>query len=70
MIAKKTGASVIHVPKWLAVLGSQPPKLFTKNLGENLTYFTHITTHDMLGPQYGSSTFKEYLDTLDMTKLP
>jgi len=70
MIAKKTGASVIHVPKWLAVLGSQPPKLFAKNLGENLTYFTYITTHDMLCSPCGSTTFKEYLDTLDLSKLP
>jgi len=70
MIAKKTGATVIHVPTWLAKLGSQLPKLLAKNLGENLTYFTHITTNDMLGSPYGSTTFKEYLDTLDLTKLP
>jgi len=70
MIAEKTGALLIHVPKWLAVLGSQPPKLLTKNLGENLTYFTHITTHDMLSTKYGAITFKEYLDTLDINKIP
>lgn len=70
MIAGKTGASLIHVPIWLAKLGSKPPKLFTKNLGENLSYFTHITTHDMLGTPYGTTTFREYLDTLDLKKLP
>jgi uncharacterized protein YbjT (DUF2867 family) len=70
MIAEKTGAILIHVPIWLAKLGSKPPKLFTKNLGENLTYFTHITTHDMLGTSYGNTTFKEYLDNLDLNKLP
>lgn len=70
MIAEKTGAYKIHVPKWLAKLGSKPPKLFTKNLGENINYFTHITTHDMLGTPYGTITFKEYLDTLDLNKLP
>ena len=70
MIAEKTGATLIHVPKWLAILGSQPPKLFTKNLGENLTYFTHITTHDMLGKASGTTTYKEYLNTLDLNTLP
>jgi uncharacterized protein YbjT (DUF2867 family) len=70
MIAEKTGALLIHVPIWLAKSGSKLPKLFTKNLGENLTYFTHITTHDMLGTPYGNTTFKEYLDTLDLNKLP
>jgi uncharacterized protein YbjT (DUF2867 family) len=70
MAADKTGASVIHVPVWLAKLGSKPPKLFTRNLGENLSYFIHITTHDMLSPKYGSITFKEYLDSLDTKKLP
>ncbi|MEH6407317.1 MAG: NAD(P)H-binding protein [Leeuwenhoekiella sp.] len=70
MIAKKTGASLIHVPTWMAKLGSKPPKLFTKNLGENLTYFTHITTNDMLGSPYGTTTFKQYLENLDLNKLP
>lgn len=70
MIAKKTGASLIHIPVWLAKLGSKPPKLFTKNLGENLTYFTHITTNDMLGSPYGTTTFKQYLENLDLNKLP
>lgn len=70
MTAEKTGALLIHVPIWLAKLGSKPPKLFTKNLGENLSYFIHITTHDMLSTKNGSITFKEYLDTLDIDKLP
>ena len=70
MIAKKTGAFVLHVPKWLAKAGSQPPKLFTKNLGENLSYFTHITTHDMLGVAHGKTTFKEYLNNIDLNELP
>lgn len=70
MVARKTGATLIHIPKWLAKLGSKPPKLFTRNLGENLTYFTHITTNDMLGTPYGKTTFKEYLETLDLNKLP
>lgn len=70
MIAEKTGAKLIHVPLWLAKLGSKPPKMFAKNLGENLSYFTHITTHDMLGSPYGEITFKEYLDNLDLKKLP
>lgn len=70
MIAEKTGAKLIHVPLWLAKLGSKPPKMFTKNLGENLSYFNHITTHDMLGSPYGEITFKEYLDNLDLKKLP
>lgn len=70
MIAEKTGAVLIHVPLWLAKLGSKPPKLFTKNLGENLTYFTYITTHDMLAESYGAITFNEYLDNLDLNNLP
>lgn len=69
MIAEKTSAKLIHVPVWLAKLGSKPPKIFTKNLGESLSYFTYITTHDMLGAPYGEITFKEYLDTLDLKKL-
>tara|TARA_R110002020_G_scaffold108281_2_gene251099 strand:- start:89649 stop:90560 length:912 start_codon:yes stop_codon:yes gene_type:complete len=70
MIAKKTGGFVIHVPKWLAKAGSKSPKLFTKNLGENLSYFTHITTNDMLGTAHGKTTFKEYLSNLDLNQLP
>ncbi len=70
MIAEKTGARLIHVPVWLAKLGSKPPKLFFKNLSENLTYFTHITTHDMVAKPYGSAKFKDYLDNLDLNKLP
>ncbi len=41
MAAEKTGALLIHVPVWLAKLGSKPPKLFAKNLGENLSYFIY-----------------------------
>jgi len=70
MVAKKTGGKVIFVPKWLAKLGSKPPKLFAKNLGQNLSYFIYITTHDMVNPKYGAISFKEYLDTLDLNKIP
>lgn len=70
MVAEKTGAHLIHVPKWLAKLGSKPPKLFTRNLGENLSYFIHITTHDMIAGKYGSTTFREYLDSLDLSQIP
>ncbi|WP_031428315.1 SDR family oxidoreductase [Flavimarina sp. Hel_I_48] len=70
MIAEKTGARLIFVPKWLAKLGSKPPKLFAKNLGQNLSYFIYITTHDMVNPEHGTITFKEYLQTLDLNKIP
>ena len=70
MIEKKIGGSIIKVPKTLAQLGADIPKIFDEDMHDKLDYFTFITTNDMIGEKNGNITFWEYLDNLDLNDLP
>lgn len=70
MIKEKIGGQIIKVPKLMAEWGAEIPKIFSEDIHDKLDYFTYITTNDMIGEQRGSVTFKEYLQTLDLNKLP
>ena len=60
-VAQHTGASVINLPSWMVVAGLGVVRLFSQNLYDKLSYFTYITTHDMVAPPYGQQTFAAYL---------
>ncbi|MGB3776757.1 MAG: SDR family oxidoreductase [Tunicatimonas sp.] len=61
LVAEHTGARRLNVPVWLVLLGLRVLQVFSKNLYDKLSYFTYITTHDMLAPSYGEQTFSAYL---------
>jgi uncharacterized protein YbjT (DUF2867 family) len=62
LVATHTGARLLHVPRWLVLLGLRVLRPFSKNIHDKLRYFTYITTHDMVAPPYGKRTFAHYLD--------
>lgn len=70
MIKDKIGGQIIKVPKGIAEMGVAIPKFFDEDMGDKLDYFTFITTNDMIGEKNGSITFSEYLEGLDLNKLP
>ncbi len=70
MIKEKIGGQIIKIPKNVAEVGVAIPKFFSDDMGDKLDYFTFITTNDMIGESHGSITFKDYLKTLDIKKLP
>lgn len=70
LIKEKIGGQIIKVPKNIAEMGVAIPKFFSDDLGDKLDYFTFITTNDMIAEKHGSITFKEYLEGLDLNKLP
>lgn len=70
MIKEKIGGSIIKVPKTLAQLGADIPKIFDEDMHDKLDYFTFITTNDMIGEKNGNITFYEYLENLDLKDLP
>lgn len=70
MIKEKIGGQIIKVPKMIAQMGADIPKIFDEGMHDKLDYFTYITTNDMIGEKNGSVTFEEYLRTLDLKRLP
>lgn len=70
MVKEKIGGQIIKVPKMIAQMGADIPKIFSEDMHDKLDYFTYITTNDMIGEQNGSVTFREYLETLDLKQLP
>lgn len=70
MISEKIGGKIIKIPEKIAEWGMFIPDLADKDTAEKLRYFKFITTHDMIGDKYGTETFPEYLDTLDLKSLP
>lgn len=70
MIKNKIGGQIIKVPKMIAQMGADIPKIFSEGMHDKLDYFTYITTNDMIGEKNGSVTFEEYLRTLDLKRLP
>lgn len=70
MIKEKLGGQIIKVPKNIAEMGVAIPKFFSDDMGDKLDYFTFITTNDMIGEKNGSITFSEYLEGLDLNRLP
>lgn len=61
LVADHTGARRLNVPVGLVLIGLRILRLFSKNIYDKLSYFTYITTHDMVAPPYGEQTFADYL---------
>lgn len=59
-----------NIPLWMVKPGLQLIRLFNKNLYHKLSFFTYITTHDMVAPAYGNLTFEEYLENKEYQKIP
>lgn len=70
MVADKIGGKIIKVPEKVAEWGMFIPELVDMDTAEKLKYFKFITTHDMIGDKYGTETFREYLNNLDLKSLP
>jgi uncharacterized protein YbjT (DUF2867 family) len=54
----------LKVPVPFARLGTKLIRLFNRNLYDKLSFFTYITTHDMVAPQFGHHRFEDYLQQL------
>lgn len=63
LVAAHTGARRLNVPVGLVLVGLRVLRWFSKNIYDKLSYFTYITTHDMVAPPYGERTFINYLKT-------
>ncbi len=61
LVAEHTGARTLNAPVWLVLTGLRVLRVISKNLYDKLSYFTYITTHDMVAPPYGKRTFAYYL---------
>ena len=70
MLQEKIGGKIIKVPEKVAEWGMFLPELISDSISDKLSYFKYITTNDMIGEQKGEITFKQYLETLDLNKLP
>lgn len=70
MIKEKIGGKIIKVPKTIAEMGVNIPKVFSDDIHDKLDYFTYITTNDMIGESRGTIMYRDYLKTLDLKRLP
>ena len=70
MLKEKIGGKIIKIPEKVAEWGMFLPELISDSMSDKLSYFKYITTNDMIGEQKGQITFKQYLETLDLNKLP
>ncbi|MFP4097075.1 MAG: NAD(P)H-binding protein [Cyclobacteriaceae bacterium] len=53
--------ATLNIPLWLVKPGLAVVRLLSQNLYDKLSFFTYITTHDMVAPQYGKLKFEDYL---------
>lgn len=70
IIQQKTKSRIIHLPEMVVRMGLPVFSLLTKDLSTNLDFFTYVTTRDMIAPSYGSHRFQDYIDELDLEKMP
>lgn len=54
--------AMLNVPLWLVKPGLWLVSLLSQNLFDKLSYFTFITTNDMVAPKYGTLSFDDYLE--------
>lgn len=70
IVKAKTNASIMHLPEVMVRAGLPIFSFVTKDLSHNLDFFTYVTTRDMVAPSYGSRTFAEYIEHLDLDDMP
>lgn len=70
MIKNKVGGVILPVPEKVAEFGMFLPELVSDDISDKLKYFKYITSNDMIGETRGKITFKQYLENLDLNKLP
>ncbi|MEX2591242.1 MAG: NAD(P)H-binding protein [Anditalea sp.] len=70
IVQQKTNSRFIHVPEWMLRTGIPIIGIFNKSIAHNLDYFRHVSTTNMVAPKYGSITFREYVDAIDLNDLP
>ena len=70
MVQEFIGGKIISVPEKVADIGMLLPELISDNMAAKLDYFKHITSNDMIGEKTGTISFREYLQSLDLNKLP
>jgi uncharacterized protein YbjT (DUF2867 family) len=70
ILRERTGARIIHIPETVAKGLNLPLRLISPSLYHNLDYFRFVCTRDMVGEKFGQLTFKEYVEQLDLDKLP
>lgn len=70
IVKAKTNASIVHLPEVMVRAGLPLFSFVKKDLSHNLDFFTYVTTRDMIAPSYGSRTFAEYIEQLDLDDMP
>ena len=69
MISEKTNGKVTSLPGLLIEPGLIFMKIFDRNTQAKLDYFNFVSTHDMVAPQYGTRSLKDYIMNFDLNQL-
>ena len=64
LVARHTQARTVNVPLGWVAAGLGIVRPLSRNLYDKLSYFTYVTTHDMVAPPYGQQTFEAYLHAI------
>lgn len=70
MIKERIGGKILQIPEKIAEFGMFLPEILSDDISDKLKYFKYITSNDMIGERTGTITFREYLNDLDLKKLP
>lgn len=70
MIAEKTNAKIIHVPKIMVEPGLFFLKFIDGDAQTKLDYFNYVSTNDMIAPQFGNLSLRDYVKEFDLNQLP
>src|SRR5690606_14262930 len=70
IVKAKTKASIVHLPEVMVRAGLPIFSFVTKDLSDNLDFFTYVTTSDIVAPSYGSRTFAQYIEQMDLVDMP
>lgn len=69
MISDKTNGKVVNVPELLVEPGLIFLKIFDSNTQAKLDYFNYVSTNDMVAPQYGTRSLRDYIMNFDLNQL-
>src|SRR5690554_755747 len=70
MISAKTKGKIINVPRIMVEPGLLFLKFIDGDAQAKLDYFNYVSTNDMIAPQYGKLSLRDYIQQFDLNQLP
>jgi uncharacterized protein YbjT (DUF2867 family) len=70
LVYEKTGGEVVHVPELLINPGLFFLQYVDDDIQAKLEYFKFVSTNDMVAPQFGTHSLRDYIREFDLNKLP